>query len=578
MNSLNGLSNNSIICNLSGLSTGNFDYVNSDDVNSKTVETTTLYLNNNLFNPIDYITSTNLSSQLSNYITNSSLSTTLSSYVLTSALNTALNSYVSNTTLTNTLLNYVTTSSLTTQLNNYALASILTGCSYDSTLKAFQIGGTTDCRILNTLYLYDGSTPYNLNTYITNNSTNITSLVNKTTDISYSNSTTTIGNNLVINNIDGYSKTEFDNAINYSKSLTSPAQTQITDLKNSLIAVGIITTTSTGLVMTGYFLVIQGELLSLSTRITNCEDHDTTLLARTTKISYSDTTDTTTIAGAQLTVTNVIASDSLETNDIKSSGNINQIYVNNKNNTFRNPTYFQHNIELQNNKGFLIDAGSTFENNGLTNINNTLTVNATSNFYSNMKIRDNTTTNSGTILPYLNVCSTSTNVLARKLQGISIGVENQLNNQTQCNVGFNYVGDGNSGNYGYLGLYPNTLNIIESFRWFSGGCAVPVGDLTVASGGLTVTLGDIQVSSGAIKTKTINNISGYNLAMNATSTNNISLNSNLINIGYNQGLLAANVINIGATTSNSQININGQLNLNYGLGTINVGSVLRQWV
>jgi hypothetical protein len=45
MNSLNGLSNNSIISNLSGLSTGTFDYVTSDDVSSNTMETNTLILN-----------------------------------------------------------------------------------------------------------------------------------------------------------------------------------------------------------------------------------------------------------------------------------------------------------------------------------------------------------------------------------------------------------------------------------------------------------------------------------------------------------------------------------------------------
>jgi hypothetical protein len=136
-----------------------------------------------------------------------------------------------------------------------------------------------------------------------------------------------------------------------------------------------------------------------------------------------------------------------------------------------------------------------------------------------------------------------------KIRGIQIGKEQVLNNQSNCNVGYNYVGDGNSQNYGYLGLNVNTLNTIESLRWFDGGCSLPVGDLTISSGKLTLT-------SGSVNTNTINNQSS-NLSINSTGTNTLSLNSNTINIGTNQGLLAGNTINTGALTTVSLIYLNG---------------------
>ena len=188
----------------------------------------------------------------------------------------------------------------------------------------------------------------------------------------------------------------------------------------------------------------------------------------------------------------------------------------------------------------------------------------------------------------------------------------------------------NLNNYGYLGLNVNTINLIESFRWFDGGCSIPVGNLTISVGNLIVTAGnislptgnlsltngditltngeinltsgdlnivsgdatltsgditlgtgdisvnngDLNIFNGELKTNTIAKYSGSTLDINSNGVGSIlNLNGPTINIGYNQGLAAVNVINIGSTTSFSTINLNGLVVSAFGF---NIGQVT-QW-
>jgi hypothetical protein len=102
------------------LSINNLNDVNADTVNSNTDNTTSLYVNGQLINFSSYVTSSYLSTTLTNYITSSFLTSTLSSYVLASNLSSQLSNYVLSSTLSSTLSNYATISYVNSQLSNYA--------------------------------------------------------------------------------------------------------------------------------------------------------------------------------------------------------------------------------------------------------------------------------------------------------------------------------------------------------------------------------------------------------------------------------------------------------------------------
>ena len=94
------------------LSINNLNDVNADSVNSNSEYTTSLYINGQLINFSSYITSSYLSTTLSNYITSSFLTSTLSSYVLASNLSSQLSNYVLSSTLSSTLSSYATNNAL----------------------------------------------------------------------------------------------------------------------------------------------------------------------------------------------------------------------------------------------------------------------------------------------------------------------------------------------------------------------------------------------------------------------------------------------------------------------------------
>ena len=324
------------------------------------------------------------------------------------------------------------------------------------------------------------------------------------------------------------------------------------------------------------------------------------------------------------------------------NGSLNQNNVNAQNDLFGN-TYFHNHLRSANGAAIFaqdvdltgnLTVGGTATITGATTANGTLTASgattnlnstttqigtssaatlntyATSNFYGPTTIRNNSTTSSGTISPYLNVLSIATNTNARKLQGITIGVEQILNNQSNCNIGYSYTSDGSTSNYGYLGLNTNTLNTIESLRWSPTKVSINTGSFETA--------GNTNII-GSLTCNTINNSGANNsapLTITTTGTNNnivitsvantnlfgvaVKLNSNDVQIGSNQSAGAGNTILIGSTTSASicnipngiktntltpfntgnAVNING-LTLNIGtneatlaINSINIGSVL----
>ncbi len=493
-------------------------------------------------------------------------------------------------------------SSISTNSNNItnntadivSIKSTLTNVTYNSLLNAFQIGGTTDCRVLNTLYLYSSGSPYSVNTFVTNTNSNITSLINKTQDISYSAGLTTIEKLSFNTFINGTSKAYFDNIMTTCFDISGNCQTQITAAQATATAAGVaVAATDIAVAAVAADLVITNAALVVTDAnvATNTADIDT-LEAKTQTYSYNVGTNIVTIA-SRLNATSF--------GDLNFTGDLNQTYQASKNNTLRNPTYFQHNIELQNNKGFLIDAGSSFENNGTTTTNGTLsaagtftasgattnlnstttqigttsasTLNtySTSNFYGPTTIRNNSTSSSGTIDPYLNVYSIATNTNARKLNGICVGVESLLANEANCNLGYNYVSSSSANNYGYLGLNIGSFNVYECLRWSPSKVSISNGNLEVTNnstilGSLTCnTLQNSGATNFAItSTGAANNLvlsSANNL--NLFGTGAIKLNSNLVEVGTNQGTAANNVISIGTVNSLSVTNIPNGIKTNY---------------
>jgi hypothetical protein len=102
------------------LSINNLNDINADTIVSNTDKTTSLYINGQLIDFNSYITSSYLSTTLTNYVTSSFLTSTLSSYVLASNLSSQLSNYVLSSTLSSTLSNYATISYVNSQLSNYA--------------------------------------------------------------------------------------------------------------------------------------------------------------------------------------------------------------------------------------------------------------------------------------------------------------------------------------------------------------------------------------------------------------------------------------------------------------------------
>ena len=603
----------------------------------------------------NYVLTTTLNTTLNNYVLSSALTTTLNSYVLTTALTTTLNNYVLTTALNTTLNNYVLSTALTTLLNDYVLTTALNTAlnNYVSTtaLNTALNPINTDISTLNTKTQYISST--SLNTTILN--------------------TTNVADLLISTTINGFSKGDFNNVITQCSSLSSNCQNQINDAiskansaqnkadtakTNADNAQGTANTAlalagtanaaaiAAAGIATGAASVASGAasgVTALETQVEGIETDVTALQLKTTQISYSLATDRTTISQTLnspfLEIGNLTSGfTQTSTDQITLAGLLrcnNRVEINNT-------------LELINNNNIIVEGiinqdNATPPNNGVnqflapTNISGNLTCSGTNtninstncNITGNAIIKNTSTTSSGTIPPYLSVLSTIDNANAKKLQGILIGRESN-SQESNCNIGYNWVTNANLNNYGYLGLNVNTANLKESFRWFDGGCSVPVGNLTISEGNLTITAGnislpagnvvltngditltngeinltsgdlnivsgdatltsgdlslgtgdisvnngDLNIFNGELKTNTISKYSGTTLDINSNGVGSIlNLNGPTINIGYNQGLAAVNVINIGSTTSFSTINLNGLVVSAFGF---NIGQV-SQW-
>ena len=301
--------------------------------------------------------------------------------------------------------------------------------------------------------------------------------------------------------------------------------------------------------------------------VTNLETDVAGLQQKTQKISY-DVQDNLTTISANTSIYN------LRVGNLESG----LIQTENLNVRFIGVTEIRNDFIITNGFGTSIDGGinqiqsnqtNTFAgaltiNNNFTSAGTNTNINST-----NCTITGSTTIRLNTQNPILNVVLPS-DVGAFNAQGILIGKEQTNGQARNCNIGYNYYQDGHANNYGYLGLnvMAGAANLRESFRWFDGGCSIPVGNLTITSGNLsllggkiTSTTGNIELTSGKLTLGTGN--------IELTSGNITSTNGG---ITLSNGSLTLTTGSITATSGDVNLT-NGDLNIVNGDATISNGGL-----
>ena len=117
----------------------------------------------------NYVLNSSLTTKLSDYVLTTSLTTKLNDYVLTTGLTTKLNDYVLGTFLTTKLNDYVLTTSLTTKLNDYTTTAVLTSDWVSKTYLTNQLSSYATTSSLSN-YVTNSSLSSQLNNYCTKSS------------------------------------------------------------------------------------------------------------------------------------------------------------------------------------------------------------------------------------------------------------------------------------------------------------------------------------------------------------------------------------------------------------------------
>ena len=448
--------------------------------------------------------------------------------------------------------------SINTDLDGYALQSALQAVLDDKigTLIYYE---PTDFTIVNNFltngelqYTPDGSTKINLIPIINSNQ-------NKLTSVSWNSQYQYLD---IANNCHIFGKLQLGNYADIEYSLnaviTAEGITAGFTAANTLAIATLVNTT-----IPAMNLVTAGIILD----VTDIKTDIGFLQQKTQKISFDNGDNLTTIAGN----TSIF---NLRVGNLESG----LIQTENLNVRFIGVTEIRNDFIIANGFGASIDGGiSQLYANGLNTFAGALTVN--NNFTSggddtninsdNCTITGTTTIKLNTQNPILNVVLPS-DVGAFNAQGILIGKEQTNGQARNCNIGYNYFTDGHANNYGYLGLnvMAGAGNLRESFRWFDGGCSIPVGNLTITVGNLslqggkiTSTTGNIELTSGKLTLGTGN--------IELTSGNITSTNGGITLSNGNLNLTTGSV-----TATDGDVNItNGDLNIVNGDTTLSNGSL-----
>ena len=448
--------------------------------------------------------------------------------------------------------------SINTDLSDYALQSALQAV-LDEKIGTMIFYEPTDFTIVNNFltngelqYTPDGSTKINLIPII---NTSADKLKNVTRNEEFNffdiDSNCHIFGKLQLGN---YADVEYSlNSVIIAQGVTATA----TALNTTAISTLIVTT------IPGMNLVTAGIALD----VTGLETDVAGLQQKTQKISY-DVQDNLTTISANTSIYN------LRVGNLESG----LIQTENLNVRFIGVTEIRNDFIITNGFGTSIDgginqiqanqtntfAGSLTVNNNFTSAGTNTNINST-----NCTITGTTTIRLNTQNPILNVVLPS-DVGAFNAQGILIGKEQTNGQARNCNIGYNYYQDGHANNYGYLGLnvMAGAANLRESFRWFDGGCSIPVGNLTITEGNLSLLGGKITSTTGNIE------LTSGKLTL---GTGNIELTSGNIT-STNGGITLSNgslTLTTGSmTATNGDINLtNGDLNIVNGDATISSGNL-----
>lgn len=393
-----------------------------------------------------------------------------------------------------TLYNGTTPYSVNTFVSNTnssisGINTTLTNCSHNSTFNTFRVGGNTDLEVLNSLYLYSSPTVrYSLNNFVNDVNSDLSDLINRTTAITYSGTTTSIANDLVIQKIDGFTKAEFDNAINQTFDLSSNAQAHFTTLDVGLAATGTVATGAAAGVVTNAAAIAATDLVVAgnSTAITALETKTSTMTYTPNVVNFASKLTATSFGG-------ITSDGGVTCEGLTVHGGINQTH--NDDNYIIGNTYVRNFMRFQYGFGLEIQSGGGITIDGSCNTTD-LVVSRLSTLNGNL------------------TCS---------------GAQTNLNS-TNTQIG--------TGSAQTLTINASTL--------------IPASNLTL--------------QFGSLKTNSIQNYNSGSLSIDC-SGNSLQLNSQTINIGTNQGLLAINSINIGAISSASIIYLNGIVNSSFPINT-----------
>ena len=215
----------------------------------------------------EYITESELNTELENYTTNASLETTLENYVTNSTLTTKLNDYTTNASLETTLENYTTNASLETTLENYTTNASLETKLNDYATKQYVDNGLANIDLSE--YYTKSEVDNTLNSYATNASLNTTLEAYATKQY--------VDNGLA--NIDlseYYTKSEVDNTLNSYAKLSS---------LNDYVTNTSLNTTLQSYVTNSY---LNTSLNPITSDITSLNDRVTTLESGGSGVSQED--------------------------------------------------------------------------------------------------------------------------------------------------------------------------------------------------------------------------------------------------------------------------------------------------
>jgi hypothetical protein len=428
----------------------------------------------------------------------------------------------------------------------------LTATSTQSTFSQTLNSNTFTCSSINGFSSSDFSNAITYSKNLSSDSqSQLTALQNKTQYLSYDTNTSSFSNTLnsssfvFTNSINGYSTTSFSTTLDYCRTLTSDCQNQITAVvaTSATALAGSTANSATLAVLTTTTLPAMSALITAnSTAITNVQGDITTLQQKTQTLSYSNATTVTSISGiCNLSTLRFTSLDSGFTQ------------ITNSPVVIIGTCEHRNGLSITNGFGISCDGGIVQNNNSGNTFNGSVSC-----------IRDFTTSGTNSNLNSSNIQIGTSSASALTINStstinsdVTLSATKKLviKNIVARNLDDIYFG-GEAGAYTNYNVYFNMKTAFNE----------PVSILANQQQGTAL----LRYSSTSY-----NDNFSVNASTSATLTSaSIAVNAPTVNIGTNQGVAAANVINIGSVASISFINLNGVISAPFGITST---SIFSQW-